>query len=444
MLEAFHDYTRCPDSFLTSDPEGGMDPKPAFFRWRSLELFGRTGSTAGRNGLSVPFDPTEVTDNLRLERYIDNRLPGEDGPLTAKAALRKAYYAARPLLPVAVRKHAQRWALKDWSRLTFPSWPVDTTVDTLMLAIFRRLLELHGVDEIPFIWFWPKGRQACAIMTHDVETAAGRDFCGSLMRMEAPHGIKSAFEIVPEERYRVPETFLKEIREAGCEICVHGLNHDGRLFLTESIFRERAPKINDYARRFGAKGFRSPVMYRRVEWYDAFEFSYDMSIPNVAHLDPQRGGCCTVLPYSIGRLVELPLTTTQDYQLFNILKQYNLDLWRQQCEIVLKYHGLMSFIIHPDYMLARQASDVYRRLLEYLVQLREERQVWIALPGEVDTWWRQRSCLRIEVNAGTWTITGEGHESARLAFACRAGDDVVFRLADVSSGEVRRVAKVGI
>jgi hypothetical protein len=26
-------------------------------------------------------------------------------------------------------------------------------------------------------------------------------------------------------------------------------------------------------------------------------FAYDMSIPNVAHLDPQRGGCCTIMPF---------------------------------------------------------------------------------------------------------------------------------------------------
>ncbi len=38
-------------------------------------------------------------------------------------------------------------------------------------------------------------------------------------------------------------------------------------------------------------------MYREQRWFDAFEFSYDMSVPNAAHLEPQRGGCCTVMPY---------------------------------------------------------------------------------------------------------------------------------------------------
>src|SRR2546425_12755629 len=40
---------------------------------------------------------------------------------------------------------------------------------------------------------------------------------------------------------------------------------------------------------------------QKQEWFDALDFSYDMSVPNVAHLDPQRGGCCTVMPYFVGK-----------------------------------------------------------------------------------------------------------------------------------------------
>jgi hypothetical protein len=401
---------------------------PGFFSWESLRLFGDNDSGPGSvdNELGLPFDPSAVVDNLRLERYIDNRLPGEETSFTVKSAARRAYYAVRPLLPVAVRKHAQRWALRDWQQQEFPSWPVDVTVDRLMQAVFRHLLDSSRLPEIPFIWFWPEGHAAAAIMTHDVETARGRDFCGTLMKMESAHDIQSAFEVVPEQRYEVPASYLDEIKTGGCEVCIHGLNHDGRLFLTEAIFRERAPRINDYARRFGAIGFRSPVMYRRVDWFDGLQFRYDMSLPNVAHLDPQRGGCCTVMPFFIDQILELPLTTTQDYQLLNILRQPNLDLWKQQCEIILKQHGLISFIIHPDYAITQQAQDLYRRLLDYLSLLREQRNVWVALPRDVDAWWRQRSRMRVERRGASWGIVGEGAERARLAFAHADGDGVSF------------------
>src|SRR6185436_14464232 len=114
-----------------------------------------------------------------------------------------------------------------------------------------------------------------------------------------------------------------------------------------------------------AQGFRSAVLYRNVDWYDALEFSYDMSVPNVAHLDPQRGGCCTVFPYFVAKILELPVTTTQDYSLFHIINDYSIDLWKQQIALIRKNHGLISVIIHPDYIIETRARRVYTDLLGY-------------------------------------------------------------------------------
>ena len=93
------------------------------------------------------------------------------------------------------------------------------------------------------------------------------------------------------------------------------------MFADKDAFLRQARRINDYAREFGCDGFRSGAMYREQDWFDAFEFSYDMSVPNAAHLEPQRGGCCTVMPYFVGNILELPLTTAQDYTLFHILER---------------------------------------------------------------------------------------------------------------------------
>ena len=45
----------------------------------------------------------------------------------------------------------------------------------------------------------------------------------------------------------------------------------------------------------------------------------------------------------------MPLTTTQDWSLFNVLQQNSIELWKQQIDMVLEKHGLVSFNIHPDY-----------------------------------------------------------------------------------------------
>jgi hypothetical protein len=307
--------------------------------------------------------------------------------------------------------------LNGWRQLTFPTWPVDRTVENTAERLLLLALKAQNRTEIPFIWFWPDGMSSCALMTHDVETTEGRDFCSSLMDINDSYGINASFQVVPERRYEVPASYLDEIRSRGFEINVQDLNHDGHLFRDREEFLVRAKKINEYGRQFRAVGFRSAVLYRRQEWYSALEFSYDMSVPSVAHLDPQRGGCCTVMPYFIGDLVELPVTMTQDYSLFHVLEDHSIDLWKQQAELVMAKHGLMNFIIHPDYIIEGQERATYESLLGYLTELRSEKNVWIPLPAEAASWWRRRSQMRLVEVDGGWSIEGNGRERARIAYA---------------------------
>jgi hypothetical protein len=289
-------------------------------------------------------------------------------------------------------------------------------------------MEANGVDRIPFIWFWPNGANACVTITHDVETEMGRAFCVELMGLNDSFGIKSSFQIVPESRYLVPESFLNEIRARGFEVAVHDLNHDGRLYDEEKEFQRRVKKINEYARHWGAKGFRAGVLYRNPAWFEALDFSYEMSIPNVAHMDPQPGGCCTIFPYFIGDMVEIPVTTIQDYTLFNIVQELSIDLWSVQLDIIIKRHGMASFIVHPDYIIQRENWSVYEQLLSHLRKLRSQNSLWFALPKEIDSWWRLRHQLELTQEGNGWRIQGEGSERAALAFATRVDGKLKYEL----------------
>jgi hypothetical protein len=275
-------------------------------------------------------------------------------------------------------------------------------------------------------------------MTHDVETAMGVRLSPYLMDMEDAFGIKGSFQIIPESRYEVTEEFLESIRERGFEVVVHDLNHDGHLFRDKEQFLRRAKKINSYKERFGASGFRSAVLYRRQSWFDALDFSYDMSVPNVAHLDPQRGGCCTVMPYFVGEILELPVTTTQDYTLFNILNDYSIDLWRKQIKLIMERHGLISCIVHPDYVGGARERTVYEALLAHLADLREEKGVWIATPGEVNHWWRQRAEMKLVREESGWRIEGPGSDRARVAFASQKNGNISYTYSSAPRVELTR------
>ena len=372
--------------------------------------------------LHLPFNPDQLVDNLLLERYSR---AGKSR--SVQAAARAAYYALRSHLPVGIRRSLQRAYLSRWRGIPFPEWPVDCTVERLLEKSLALVMDAVGVEVMPFIWFWPNGHESCAIVTHDVEEAAGASFCSALMDLDDSFGIKSAFQIIPEGRYPVTKDFLSGIRSRGFEINVHDLNHDGNLFASQREFLRRVVAINRYGKQFEAAGFRAGVMYRNQEWFSALDFEYDMTVPNTAHLEPQRGGCCTIMPYFIGKLLELPLTTTQDHALFHYLRDYSLNLWQQQADLIRRQHGLISILAHPDNLVEKKGLEVYRQLLRYLVQLRNEHNVWLALPGEVNTWWRRRNNLHLVPHGERWRIEGQGSEHARIAYAVLQDGEIKYR-----------------
>src|SRR5690606_30195578 len=106
-------------------------------------------------------------------------------------------------------------------------WPLDCTVDHFLRETLARVIEHRDGEAIPFIWFWPEGQIACAILTHDVETDAGQRFVPRLMSINEEFGFLSAFQFVPEERYAKRDVIHAEVSARGHEINVHGLNHDG-------------------------------------------------------------------------------------------------------------------------------------------------------------------------------------------------------------------------
>jgi hypothetical protein len=267
-------------------------------------------------------------------------------------------------------------------------------------------------------------------MSHDVETGVGRDFCSELMDVDDAFGVKASFQLVPEDRYPVSSEFVRTIRDRGFEVGIQDLNHDGRLFDNKEQFLSRVSLINRYGADYGAKGFRAAVLYRKPEWFKALQFSFDMSMPNVAHLDPQGGGCCTVFPYFIGDILELPVTTTQDYTLFHILNDRSLDLWKAQIGLIFAKNGLASFIVHPDYVNEAETMSIYKGLLGYLSDLRQRTNIWFGLPSEIDAWWRARSRMSIVRSGGSWTIMGDGADQAVLAFAKLQNGSLVYEVED--------------
>ena len=454
MVHPLVEYFRCPEPLAALGTAGPLPERPGYFKFGEAIAFGRqaageaspqpdgrlvdvlAGVSSVDGTICLPFDLSEAVSNLRHERYPEAQYAVEH--VSDSSLQHSVYYFFRPILPVRVRKHLQRLHWRGWTDIPFPQWPVDVSVERMMRSAVRLLLERGGAREFPFIWFWPDGAPGCVMMTHDVEGAAGARFCGRLMDLDEQFGIRSSFQVVPEAPWSSEAStrqLVGDLKRRGFEVNVHDVNHDGRLFRDRERFLRHAATINTRGREFGTRGFRSGAMYRRQDWFAALDISYDMSVPNVAHLEPQRGGCCTVMPFFIDHVLELPLTAAQDYTVFQVLGDYSTRLWQEQIDRILEHSGLISFIAHPDYLIEPRARDVYADLLRLLVGLRSDRGVWIAQPSEIDEWWRNRREMSLVPDGGSWRVRGPDSSRARVAWARLDGGHVVY---DV--GQPRRAA----
>ena len=237
---ALVDYYRCPAEFVTMSLAGELSADSGYFRFGPNICYGQSSSGARASGpgdglydalsavttdeglLRLPFDPSQVVDNLRLERYAADPRGIES---LRQTFWQRPYYALRRFMPAPLRRVLQRTYLRDWKAHSFPRWPVDNTVDQILEHLLLLSLRSRGIDRLPFVWFWPDGAPSGAIVTHDVETSVGRDRCSWLMDLDDSFGIKASFQIVPEERYSVSPAFLDGIKRRGFEINLHDLNH---------------------------------------------------------------------------------------------------------------------------------------------------------------------------------------------------------------------------
>jgi hypothetical protein len=232
-------------------------------------------------------------------------------------------------------------------------------------------------------------------LTHDVDTIRGLQRCRELMRMEKALGLVSSFNFVPEKRYRLPGELRAELIGNGFEVGVHGLNHDGKLFSTRTVFDQQYPKINGYIRAWASVGFRAPAMHHNLSWLHDLDVSYDASTFDTDPFEPQPDGLQTIFPAVVRRhhdgheYVELPYTMPQDFTLYILLQEREPQIWKRKLAWLVEQGGMVLMNTHPDYMcfngqpgLEEYRAELYRDFIAY-VQKTYAGQYWHALPREV-------------------------------------------------------------
>jgi hypothetical protein len=355
----------------------------------------------------LPFDPGEVMTTLWSERYREADRSALRAAI-ARTALR-GYYLLRPVLPRPVQLALRRAFTPIQARTTFPRWPVEDGLHELYRWLFKLLGELSG-RPVPWLDLWPHGRSWTLVLTHDVETAAGLRQRELLRGPERELGLCSSWNLVAE-RYAVDDDFVRSLREDGCEVGVHGLRHDGKDLGSSRLLRARLPAMRRAAQCWGAVGFRSPATHRRWEWMPLLGFDYDSSYPDTDRYEPQPGGCCTMLPFFNGEMVELPITLPQDHTLFALLGCSDGGLWQEKVRHIREHGGMALVLTHPDYASNSALADAYRELIS---SVHRDPTLWHALPRDVAGWWRQRAASSLRGSADGWQIIGPASGAGRV------------------------------
>jgi hypothetical protein len=300
--------------------------------------------------------------------------------------IKRLYYDLKPLIPRwMIRLLRKNYNISHTSKFLL-GWPIEDRYARFQWRIMRLLLEITGITEMPFIYFWPEGRRCAFILTHDIETEKGQAYAWKVLELESSLGYKSSFNIIPE-RYPIDKNLLNTLRLQGFEIGVHGLKHDGKLFSSYNTFTERSHKINSYLKDFGACGFRSPLTHRQPEWMQALEIEYDLSFFDTDPFEPIPGGVMSIWPFEIGKFIELPYTLVQDYSLVELLGNKSPDVWLQKVDFLESYHGLILINTHPDYLINPENWNVY---VDFLKAMKDRNNYWLTLPKEASSWWRSR------------------------------------------------------
>lgn len=340
-----------------------------------------------------------------------------------KRLLLKVYYALRPLMPRGLQLMLRRRYAISQAQVDFPRWPIEPILVERANRDMKVLVEQSEEKRIPLINFWPGTFSAAVTLTHDVEWDIGVRNIPRVREVEKKYGVVSSWNF-PAERYAFDKKIFKELEAENCEIGLHGLYHDGKKFSSRKIFEERLPKMNSYLKQWGAVGFRSPATHRNPDWIPEIAAEYDSSFPDTDPFEPQSGGCCSIFPFMLGEMVELPITLIQDHTLIEILQKKDIELWKQKSNWIIKNHGLINIIIHPDYMLTEKNLRYYDEFLQFITA---QRNLWFALPKDIARWWRDREKSHVmRIDGVQPIIEGPASDCGRIAWAVLEGEDVKY------------------
>jgi hypothetical protein len=380
--------------------EDGSRRNDAFSFWKLPENY--------RTELEVAADASETVANRYLfEEYLkrQRRKP---------PAVIHAYYPFKGMIPRRLRHWINSVLIRARPRPAFPHWPRETALVNFWREWLRQSLATIGEANPWHIGFWPDAKKCCIVLTHDVDSALGFGHMERMAEVEEKYGFRSAWNL-PLAQYPIDWKVVERLRSRGFEFGAHGLSHDGRLFRSRRDFDAQTPVIERLAFAHDLIGFRAPSTLRRMDWIAEMPFEFDSSCFDTDPFEPQSGGCCSLFPFFLSRMIELPYTMPQDHTLFHLLRRDPIEIWNAKALWISSIGGMILVLTHPDYCGMQPNLSKYEELLG---RLRTIENSWCAQPSEVARWWRQRAETKLFVHNGKPEIQGSAAGAVAVRVNC--------------------------
>ena len=271
--------------------------------------------------------------------------------------------------------------------------------------------------------FWPHGKEACLVMTHDIDwlryspfhktvyrgptaplrkvragllALGGKNFGWNLQYLAEPHGgitprptvfLRTGYEGDSD----LSEDAVRVIREGGSELAIHAA-HDSHLTIDNlrselEAFKSLTGKV--------PKGLRYHILKFRVPdtWIIESEcgLEYDATFGRNGFFGFRPEVCYPYRPFSTRRLgiLELP-TSFMDWTALNRRMRGKdiLKVLENLVETVERFHGVLVVNFHNTYLnkdLFPDIVDAYEWVLR-----RAAGRYWMALAEECVAWWKTR------------------------------------------------------
>lgn len=240
--------------------------------------------------------PTTAVDSIRLRRAYTNQRP-------TSSRLPIPYQAIPPKLRSWVGSiigKSKRRSVSSWG--AFPSWPLDLSADLLA--------DLCG-ERSSFA-----GSPTPVLLSHDIDSLEGLvNLQKHFIDIEESFGARSSNYIVPCA-WQLDHGLLREIKDRGHEIGVHGYDHNNKTpFLPRPERIARLEAALDVIKQYEVIGYRAPSLLRTEDLIRdlAAYYRYDSSIPTSGGLFPiPNNGCATARPFWLHNLIEIPLSMPRD------------------------------------------------------------------------------------------------------------------------------------